>query len=556
MSLVRTIQLRCRWLQYRSVITMMLINSLIIAILSAALNISLVGMVSHLDLLNNNHIIFIFTVFMYSLGLSIFIFISEFNSRYLSYKIYQPFLHYVYNKILSAPLHVHASHTSGELSQRLANYERALLALVPTINSIIFSVIYLVVMWLCALYFHILLASLCILLTLSAVIFKYIITKKSIKYAKFSLTKNAEVSSFLGEIFSQIEKVRSANATEVLYHRWLNMISNIKSIAMNSMKLDVAGVALQLTIPIILYLCIYSILYTNPHAIAYSLLIPIFFFIGQYAGVLDKLFTDLASMMHLIHEYKLTSIILDEADEQSGIERIDNFSGDVVLKNLSYQHPVTRIPILLNSSLHIDANSFVGIIGSSGVGKSTFFKLILGLLPPDSGAILLDGHHLRQLDIQAIRSQFGVVLQTSTLMSGTILSNLAAHMELSLDDAWELAKLVALDEDIRAMPMQMYTQLSDCPRESLSGGQIQKILIARALATKPKVLLLDEATSALDNHSQQLIYKSLSVLKMTKIVIAHRYSTLADADCIYKLKNGLFEQLSTDDMPLLHSLRG
>jgi ABC-type bacteriocin/lantibiotic exporter with double-glycine peptidase domain len=185
----------------------------------------------------------------------------------------------------------------------------------------------------------------------------------------------------------------------------------------------------------------------------------------------------------------------------------------------------------------IHSGELIGIIGESGAGKSTLFKLLLGLETITSGRISLDNINIEHIDNYSLRKQFGVVLQNSQVFPGTILTNLGMNNSLNLDEAWQLAEQIGLADDIQRMPMKMHTYISDNAGESLSGGQKQKILIGRALATNPKVLLLDEATSALDSASQAVIYKYLDGLKITRLVVAHRLSTLMNADKIYQLKD-------------------
>jgi ABC-type bacteriocin/lantibiotic exporter with double-glycine peptidase domain len=188
----------------------------------------------------------------------------------------------------------------------------------------------------------------------------------------------------------------------------------------------------------------------------------------------------------------------------------------------------------------IKAGQFIGIIGPTGAGKSTLLKLLLGLENSSSGTIMIDNKNINDLNLKQLRKQYGIVLQSTNLLAGTIFSNIAVNNFISVDEAWQLAKLVGLDQEVKAMPMKLFTHLSDNSSESISGGQKQKILIARALANKSKILFLDEATSALDNHSQKIIHDNLKLLKITRIVIAHRYSTIIDADIIYVMENGRF----------------
>jgi ABC-type bacteriocin/lantibiotic exporter with double-glycine peptidase domain len=146
--------------------------------------------------------------------------------------------------------------------------------------------------------------------------------------------------------------------------------------------------------------------------------------------------------------------------------------------------------------------------------------------------------------VQAVRHQMGVVLQNGRLLSGTVYQNIAGVSQLSMDGAWEAARLAGLDGDIEMMPMGMFTFLGE-GASTISGGQRQRLMIARAIASRPRVLLFDEATSALDNRTQAIVSASLENLKATRIVIAHRLSTIINADRIYVLEAGRIAQSGT-----------
>jgi ATP-binding cassette subfamily C protein len=168
-------------------------------------------------------------------------------------------------------------------------------------------------------------------------------------------------------------------------------------------------------------------------------------------------------------------------------------------------------------------------------------RLLLGFEKPTSGTIYYDKQDIADLDVNALRRQFGVVLQSGQLMPADIFNNIVGTTNLTLDQAWEAARMVGLDEDIKKMPMGMFTVISD-GASTLSGGQRQRIMIARAIVHRPRVLFFDEATSALDNHTQAIVTASLNQMKSTRIVIAHRLSTVIKADRIIVLQDGRIVQ--------------
>ena len=223
-------------------------------------------------------------------------------------------------------------------------------------------------------------------------------------------------------------------------------------------------------------------------------------------------------------------------------------SGRVEVKNAIFRYRNDGPLTLDDVSLRAEPGEFIAFVGPSGSGKSTLFRLLLGFDQPESGSICYDGQELAGLDVNAVRRQLGVVLQGSRLMSASIFDNISSGAILMMDEAWEAAKMSGLAEDITAMPMGMHTVVSE-GGTNLSGGQRQRLLIARALALRPRILLFDEATSALDNKTQAIVSESLEKLNVTRIVVAHRLSTIRNADRIYVLQNGrLVEQGNFDEL--------
>jgi ATP-binding cassette subfamily C protein len=227
--------------------------------------------------------------------------------------------------------------------------------------------------------------------------------------------------------------------------------------------------------------------------------------------------------------------------------------GRVDVRDLSFRYDSTAVPVLQGISFSVEPGEFVAFVGQSGSGKSTLIRLLLGFEHAQSGSVSYDAQELASFDIQALRRQLGVVLQDGQVFSGSVASNILGASGLELDEAWAAAELAGIAREIRSMPMGMSTVLPD-RGSTLSGGQRQRILIARALVRKPSVLLFDEATSALDNTTQAAVTRGLEGTGATRIVVAHRLSTIRNADRIYVLDSGRIVESGT--YPELMALKG
>ena len=189
-------------------------------------------------------------------------------------------------------------------------------------------------------------------------------------------------------------------------------------------------------------------------------------------------------------------------------------------------------------SLKIKEGEYVAIVGKTGCGKSTLVRLLLGFESPEKGSIYFGNKNIENIDLSSLRRHIGVVMQSGGLFQGDIYSNIVISApELDLDAAWEAAEIAGIDDDIRAMPMGMSTLIAE-GQGGISGGQKQRLMIARAVAPKPKILIFDEATSALDNVTQKKVSEALDKLGCTRIVIAHRLSTIKNCDRILVIDQG------------------
>ncbi|HET8840142.1 MAG TPA: peptidase domain-containing ABC transporter, partial [Ktedonobacteraceae bacterium] len=213
-------------------------------------------------------------------------------------------------------------------------------------------------------------------------------------------------------------------------------------------------------------------------------------------------------------------------------------TGRIRLDHVSFRYDAENQEVLRDINLQIEAGQKVALVGRTGSGKSTLGKLLLGLYLPTQGQILYDNFPLSNLDYQEVRRQFGVVMQDTSLFSGSVRHNIALHdSSMSMERITEAASMAAIHEDIKQMPMGYETLVSE-GGSALSGGQRQRLAIARAIAHRPAILLLDEATSNLDVLTEQQVEHNLRSVPCTQIIIAHRLSTIRDADVIIVLDRG------------------
>ncbi len=228
-----------------------------------------------------------------------------------------------------------------------------------------------------------------------------------------------------------------------------------------------------------------------------------------------------------------------EAEPEAEAHRADpgRLAGRIEVEGVVFQFHEDGPRILDGIDLHAEPGEFVAVVGPSGSGKSTLFRLLLGFETPRAGTIRYDGRELGGIDVLALRRQFGVVLQGGRIGAGSIFDSIAAGAQLTLEEAHDAVRAAGFEEDVAEMPMGLHTVVAE-GGINLSGGQRQRLLIARALARRPRILFFDEATSALDNRTQAVVTQSLSRLGVTRVVIAHRLSTIRDADRIYVIGNG------------------
>jgi NHLM bacteriocin system ABC transporter ATP-binding protein len=258
----------------------------------------------------------------------------------------------------------------------------------------------------------------------------------------------------------------------------------------------------------------------------------------QFLAATIAMISAVTASLNAIPLYERARPILEALPEVSEAQNPPgDLSGAIDISHVTFRYTPDGPTITNDLSIKIAPGEFVALVGPSGSGKSTVFRLLLGFEHPEAGAIYYDGQDLAGLDVGAVRRQLGVVLQSGKLMPGDIFTNIVGSSPLTLDDAWEAARMAGFDEDIKAMPMEMHTFVAE-GAGTISGGQKQRLMVARAIVRKPRILLFDEASSALDNHTQAIVARSIERLNATRVVIAHRLSTIVKADRIVVIESG------------------
>lgn len=269
-------------------------------------------------------------------------------------------------------------------------------------------------------------------------------------------------------------------------------------------------------------------------------------------GMLSAAFLSLAESMSDISLIKAQleqlQPILEEVPESASTKRtVKQLSGKIDVNKVSFRYRDSQPFVIKQLSLSVRPGEYIGIVGKSGCGKSTLMRLLLGFEKPQRGAVCYDSIDLNSLEPRSLRRQIGCVLQDEGLFTDSIRANITLTDPFATEEeVWEAARLAGIDEDIKAMPMGMKTLVFDSSG-TISGGQKQRILIARALIGKPNILFFDEATSALDNNTQKIITDTLASIHCTRVVIAHRLSTVKQCDRIVMMEGGQIIEEGTYD---------
>ncbi|MBB2484694.1 NHLP bacteriocin export ABC transporter permease/ATPase subunit [Mitsuaria sp. WAJ17] len=456
----------------------------------------------------------------------------------------------IWDRVLKLPVPFFRNFSAGDLATRIngINEIRQLLsgALIGSAMNCLFSMVNLVLM----LHYSVPLTALAVALVLVAAGFHAFIGRRRYRYTKASADIRGETAGRALEYLSGLSKLRMTGAESKAFANWSRHFADQQRLQMQSGLLGCVTQVFNSVFPVLTNALLFALIsssalsqhterFSSGDFVAFSALFALF--LNAMLGLVRIGVT----LLDVIPIYQRALPILT-ATPEAGERRRDpgRLRGAIEVASLSFSYPGSEQPVLQDVSLTVEPGQFVALVGESGSGKSTLLRLLLGFEKAQQGDIYYDRQNLHDIDLVALRSQLGVVLQGGKVMSGDIFKNIVGASSLSLDDAWEAARSSGLAADIQAMPMGMHTVVSD-GGSTLSGGQRQRLIIARAIAHKPAIVYFDEATSALDNRTQAIVSESLGQLRASRIVIAHRLSTILHADCIYVLDKGRIVQRGT-----------
>ena len=451
-------------------------------------------------------------------------------------------------RLLSLPASFFRNYSAGELSARAGHMSALCDLMVETVIStgltVLMSLAY--ITQLSAYAPALTGTALTVMLLTLAVSIATVLIRTGVSKRQMHLDSRENGMSYA--ILSGMQKIRLTGSEKRAFARWGRLFAKKAELMYNPPFFLKISPVITMGISLVGTLVLYAVAIREGVSVAdyYSFNAAY----GAISGAFSALAGVAASLADIGPTLEMVRPILEAEPEVAENKLVlTQITGEIELNNVSFRYVDSQPAVLDDLSLKIHPGQYVAIVGKTGCGKSTLLRMMLGFETPQRGAVYYDGHDLRNIDLHSLRRRIGSVLQNGKLFSGDIYSNIVVTAPwLTMEDAWEAAEIAGLADDIRRMPMKMYTRISE-GQGCISGGQRQRLLIARAIAPKPIILFFDEATSALDNVTQKKISEAMDSMRCTRIVIAHRLSTVMHCDRILVLDHGkIIEDGSYDEL--------
>ncbi|MFL6291511.1 MAG: NHLP bacteriocin export ABC transporter permease/ATPase subunit [Thermoanaerobaculia bacterium] len=445
----------------------------------------------------------------------------------------------VWDRLLALPASFFRGYTVGDLADRSMGIDTIRTLLMGNVLTSVLAAVFSLFSFALLFYYSWRLALLATALVAVLAGVTLGLTWLQLRHQRELLRLQGRMSGLLFGLMSGVAKLRVAGAESRAYARWAEGFAEQRHRTFAAQRAANVQSSFNAVYGVLASLVIFAVAgFSSESSLPLGEFLAFNAAFGQFLASTLAVVGVLSTILVLVPVYERLSPILETLPEvdESKIEP-GELAGDIEFSHVSFRYHADGPLILDDVSFRARPGEFIALVGPSGAGKSTCLRLILGFEKPGSGSIYFDGQDLASLAVRSVRRQIGVVLQSGRPMAGSIVSNILGSANLTIDAAWEAARMAGLEEDIKAMPMGMHTVISE-GAETFSGGQKQRILIARAVVNRPRIVLFDEATSSLDNRTQDVVSKSLERLKATRIVIAHRLSTIQNADRIYVFEAG------------------
>lgn len=453
----------------------------------------------------------------------------------------------LWNRLLTLPTKFFRQFTSGELASRMGGMGVIKGLVSPEFIGSLFGFVFSFWSVFLMCYYSLKLTAVAVAVWFVYAIITAFIYRRVIGFNRSLIEAENKEAGMIQQIFAGLAKFREHGAEKQAYYLWSKVFGetwkwNLKLRWQGNYNTIIGSVQPFVLSMALYYIAVYGMNEVGANGqtvqgIGYAQFIAFQAAFTSFNGTLNGIIPLIGQYFAIQPQIENFRPILNEVPESVG-DKPDAgvLSGAIEVSHLTFGYVEGR-EVLHDLNFKINAGENVAIVGRSGCGKSTLVRLLLGFETPKRGAIYYDGQDLSELNMPSVRTQLGVVLQNGQLMQGDIFTNIIGTNALTQDDAWEAAAAAGIALDISMMPMGMQTVISEGSK-NISGGQRQRILIARALVTKPSILIFDEATSALDNRTQAIVTKSLDSLKATRIIVAHRLSTIRNCDRIIVMDAG------------------
>ena len=455
-----------------------------------------------------------------------------------------------WDRLLRLPPQFLERYNTGDTALRSSAFQRLRDALQEALTSAVLAVIFLSPALLLISWYDARLGAVCTALALLSLLLTVALGLSQLRPRSRALRVASHLSGRLNQLINGIVKLRVTGAEGSAFGVWAQHYHDQKRAELRHGAREAHLQAFSAALPFLSAATLLLVVtLPGPAAIPVGEFLTVFMLFILFQSAVARLGASFSTLATVITALDQVRPFLDEPLELSvGGEPAGELRGAIRVDHVSFRYDSDSPLVLDDVSIDARPGEFIAITGESGCGKSTLCKLLTGLEQPDAGSIYYDGRDLRRLNIKQVRRQLGVVPQKIQLHPLDLWDNIVgSHEQASDEDIWHAARLACVDTDIKSMPMKMLTTVG---HNLISGGEAQRVSIAHTLLRNPRILLFDEATNLLDNARQTTIMENVERLNTTRIVIAHRISTLRQADRIYVLKDarviqtGTFEELS------------